>query len=383
MAQGKSWSPELEGLRGLASLWVLLGHICLLVQCRIPLLYDPGMGVDLFILLSGFLMAKNYMERRDIEPWTSSHTIRNFWLRRFFRIAPLYYFLLLLALIFGAAFGEWRDVIAQAWPSTQTESQRYADTSVGNILAHISFVFGAIPYYSFRTVLPDWSIGLEMQFYVLFPFIMLLVMRWGFFAAAFAVMVGCFGARWAFPGYFEAFPMPSMILIKLPLFVAGMLIAAAVRDHRRLLLLLAFLAPVLAWQMHIAVTPVRLIAQCVMIAGLGALLWQAQAGSLLHQAMRLPRWLLTRRISQFLGDVSYSVYLLHLMIVIPVIGLLVEHSAFEQHASPVRLLIAAAISLPVTYGLATVLFHRVEKPGIALGKRLITRKPVQPEQVMP
>ncbi|SPW21369.1 Uncharacterised protein [Cronobacter sakazakii] len=44
MAQGKSWSPELEGLRGLASLWVLLGHICLLVQCRIPLLYDPGMG---------------------------------------------------------------------------------------------------------------------------------------------------------------------------------------------------------------------------------------------------------------------------------------------------------------------------------------------------
>ena len=156
MAQGKSWSPELEGLRGLASLWVLLGHICLLVQCRIPLLYDPGMGVDLFILLSGFLMAKNYMERRDIEPWTSGHTMRNFWLRRFFRIAPLYYFLLLLALIFGAAFGEWRDVIAQAWPSTQTESQRYADTSAGNILAHISFVFGAIPYYSFRTVLPDW-----------------------------------------------------------------------------------------------------------------------------------------------------------------------------------------------------------------------------------
>ncbi|CCJ92051.1 acyltransferase 3 [Cronobacter turicensis 564] len=50
-----------------------------------------------------------------------------------------------------------------------------------------------------------------------------------------------------------------------------------------------------------------------------------------------------------------------------------EHSAFEQHAS----------GLPVTYGLATVLFHRVEKPGIALGKRLITRKPVQPEQVMP
>lgn len=42
MVESKPWSPELEGLRGLASLWVLLGHICLLVQCKIPLLYDPG-----------------------------------------------------------------------------------------------------------------------------------------------------------------------------------------------------------------------------------------------------------------------------------------------------------------------------------------------------
>ena len=383
MAHDKVWSPELEGLRGLASLWVLLGHICLLVQCRIPLLYDPGMGVDLFILLSGYLMAKNYQERREKAPWNSAATIREFWLRRFFRIAPLYYLLLLIALIFGGVFGDCRDIIASAWPSTQTDASRYADRSLMNILSHVTFIFGALPHYAFRTVLPDWSIGLEMQFYLLFPFIMLVVMRWGFALSAVMTMVICLAARWLLADYVDAFPMPSLILIKLPLFVAGMVMAAAVRERRPRLLLVALLAPLCAAWMGIAVTSVRLGAQWVMIAGMSALLWQATEGSRLHRAMRLPKRLLTLRISQWLGDVSYSVYLLHLMIVIPTIALLVRYSTFEHLPSPVRMLAVALVCVPVVYLIAWGLFHRVEKPGIALGRRVITGKKVQPEQVMP
>ncbi|MCK1970236.1 acyltransferase family protein [Franconibacter pulveris 1160] len=383
MAQGKNWSPELEGLRGIASLWVLFGHICLLVQCRIPLLYDPGMGVDLFILLSGYLMAKNYQDRREKAPWNSLTTIREFWLRRFFRIAPLYYLLLIVALIFGGLFGECRDIIASAWISTQTDASRYADHSFLNILTHLSFIFGALPDYSFRTVLPDWSIGLEMQFYVLFPFIMLMVMRWGFMLSALVVMVVCLAARFLLADYFDAFPMPSMILIKLPLFLAGMVMAQAVRESNLRLWLVALLAPLCAAWMGIAVTPVRLAAQWVMIIGMTALLWQAAEGSRLERAMRLPKRLLTLRISQFLGDVSYSVYLLHLMIVIPTIALLVNYSNFEHLPSPVRMLMVAALCTPVVYLCAWGLFHRVEKPGIALGRRVITGKNVRPEQVLP
>ncbi|WP_279045226.1 acyltransferase family protein [Cedecea davisae] len=371
MVESKPWSPELEGLRGLGSLWVLLGHICLLVQCKIPLLYDPGMGVDLFILLSGYLMAKNYQERREQEPWNKLSTFRIFWLRRFLRIAPLYYLLLPVALLFGGWFGEMRDIIASAWPSTATASSRYADHSFINIVSHLSFIFGFIPAYSFRTVLPDWSIGLEMQYYLLFPFIMLLVMRYRFTLSSVLLMIVCLAARWLLPGYFESFPMPSMILIKLPLFIAGMLISRVVMHNNLRYCALALLVPVIAWQMHIAENHLRLVAECVMIIGMTVLLWPHGQETRLSPITALPRRLLTCRFSLFLGDVSYSVYLLHLMIVIPLIGLLVRYTAFAHQPSLIRALIVAAITLPLVWLIALALYHKVEKRGIALGKRLI------------
>lgn len=383
MTQGKNWSPELEGLRGFASLWVLLGHICLLVHCSLPLLSDPGMGVDLFILLSGYLMAKNYQDRCDLEPWQSVNTFRNFWLRRFFRIAPLYYLLLIIALCFGSWFGEMREFIASAWPSTATLESRYADTSFTNIISHLTFTFGFIPAYSYRTVLPDWSIGLEMQYYLLFPFMMLLVMRLGLGISAALLMIGCLAARWLLPDYFEAFPMPSMILIKLPLFIAGMLVSQAVRTRKIYFLALALLAPVIAWQMRIAVNPLRLICECVLIVGLASLLWNHQKTTLLSTLVRLPKRWFTYPVSQFLGDVSYSVYLLHLMIVIPTVGLLVHYTAFASLPGVVRFFAVAAVSLPITYLIALVLYHRVEKPGIAVGKRFITKDAGHPERAVP
>ncbi len=383
MVQSKNWTPELEGLRGFASLWVLLGHICLLTQCRIPLLYDPGLGVDLFILLSGYLMAKNYQDRQEKEPWHSINTWRMFWLRRFFRIAPLYYLLLIFALVFGGWFGEMRNIIASAWPTTATLASRYADHSFMNIASHLTFVFGFIPDYSYRTVLPDWSIGLEMQYYLLFPFIMLIIMRFGFAISSVMLMLFCLAARWLLPDYFEAFPMPSMILIKLPFFIAGMLISQAIRYQKVYYLALALLAPVIAWQMRIAENHLRLIVECLLIVGMTGLLWNPEKNGRFSRLAHYPRHLLTRPVSLFLGDVSYSVYLLHLMIVIPVIGLLVHTTAFSHLPSPVRFLVVSGICLPVTYLIAFFLYHRVEKPGIALGKRIINRKAMQPQSLTP
>jgi peptidoglycan/LPS O-acetylase OafA/YrhL len=383
MVQSKNWTPELEGLRGFASLWVLLGHICLLTHCQIPLLSDPGTGVDLFILLSGYLMAKNYQDRQEKEPWNSVNTWRIFWLRRFFRIAPLYYLLLIFALVFGAWFGEMRHFIAAAWPSTATLTSRYADHSLINIASHLTFVFGLIPEYSYRTVLPDWSIGLEMQYYLIFPPIMLLVMRFGFAISSLMLMVFCLAARWLLPDYFSAFPMPSMILIKLPFFIAGMLISQAVRHKQPRYLALALLAPVVAWQMRIAENHLRLIVECLLIVGMTGLLWQPEKATRITRLVDYPRRLLTRPVSLFFGDVSYSVYLLHLMIVIPVTGLLAHATAFSHLPSAVRFITVTGICLPVTYLIAYGLYHRVEKPGIALGKRLIGGQAMQPQRLEP
>jgi peptidoglycan/LPS O-acetylase OafA/YrhL len=371
MATTKNWSPELEGLRGVASLWVFLGHIALLVNCKIPIIAVPKLGVDLFILLSGYLMTKNYIERQDKEPWGSWPTIRTFWLRRYFRIAPLYYVMLFVALLAGHFLGDMRQIIAEAFPMTATETSRYSDLSFFNVLAHVTFVFGDLPQYAYNTALPDWSIGLEMQYYLLFPFIMLLTLRWGFAGALVAIMVLDVLGRYLLPGLYTAFPMPSMILIKLHVFIAGMLMAEAVRQRRLLFIVLALLAPVVSALMNIRMDSTQVFFEALMILGMTGVLWPYQQPGLLQRLFSVPRTMLSNRIFTWLGDVSYSVYLLHLLLVMPIIALLLHHSHLATYTSGARYLIAVGLCFPVVYLLATVLHRYIEMRGITLGKRFI------------
>lgn len=370
----KNWSPELEGMRGVASLWVFLGHIALLVNCKIPIIAVPKLGVDLFILLSGYLMAKNYIERQDKEPWRAWHTIKTFWMRRYFRIAPLYYVMLFIALVSGHFMGEMRQIIGEAFPSTVTETSRYSDISFMNLLTHVTFIFGDLPQYAYNTALPDWSIGLEMQFYLLFPFIMLLTMRWGF-ATTLVVLMGLVAlGRYLLPGMYEAFPMPSMILIKLHMFIAGMLMAEAVRQRRLLFIVLALLAPAVSAIMNIRMDSVQIFFEALMIVGMTGVLWRYQQPGIVAKVFSVPRWLLSHRLFTWLGDVSYSVYLLHLLIVMPVIAFLLNHFHIAQHSSGSRYLLTVGICLPIVYLLATLLHRYIEMRGIALGKRIIKNR---------
>ena len=371
MSATRGWSTELEGLRGLASLWVLVGHISLLIHCHITLISSPGIGVDLFILLSGYLMAKNYVERQHKEPWQSASTVKKFWIRRFFRIAPLYYLLLIVALVYGPWFGEMRDTLAHFYSGTATESSRYTDQSLANILTHFSFLFGLLPAYGFNTVLPDWSIGLEMQFYLLFPFIMLVTMRFGFAASLTGIMALCCVGRYVLADYYEAFEMPSMILIKLNIFMSGMLLAEAVRKKSLLYIVFALLGPVASVVMGLDAIPLQIAMEVLMILGMAAILWQYAEGSLMVRLITLPRKILNNRFSTWLGDVSFSVYLLHLLIVIPAIALLLTHTGLSAKSDFIRFAVVCAVCLPVTYALASLLYKFVEKPGVLIGKRVL------------
>ncbi|HHQ6553083.1 TPA: acyltransferase family protein [Serratia fonticola] len=368
MQAKKTWSMELEGLRGLASLWVVLGHICILVNFHFPILSDPAIGVDLFILLSGFLMAKNYIERQNKEPWTAVNTFRKFWLRRFFRIAPLYYFLLIVAIIFGGYYGEYRDVISDFYPATQTNSSRYSDGSFANFFTHVTFLFGFLPDYSFNTVLPDWSIGLEMQFYFIFPFLMLGVMKFGFTKVCYIAIFICIVAKFIFPDYFHAFPMPSLILIKLNLFISGMFVAKSILDKRFLYTILGVVSALASFYLQGNINKVRLLAEIGMIIMLAAVLWPFGNDGFWSKISQAPRYVLKNKVSVFMGDVSYSVYLLHLLIVLPTVSFLLSNSGFATLPSIMRFLVVAIITLPITYSISFFLYRFIEKPGIKLGK---------------
>lgn len=79
--------PEVDGLRGIAILMVVAFHYTLAP-------FFGGMGVDLFLLLSGFLLGGTLLDKRE-----APNYFKAFYARRVCRIFPLYFLCLLLFLI--------------------------------------------------------------------------------------------------------------------------------------------------------------------------------------------------------------------------------------------------------------------------------------------
>lgn len=360
--------PMLDGLRGLMALWVFFGHVELWSLGKVPPWGSPAIAVDIFMLLSGFLMAFHWELRRK-HFQTVRGQMYDFYLRRFFRIAPLYYVLLAVAFIWQSNYMEMGNYIWSVtpppWINSAAKTASYT-IDLPNVLSHVSFLFGFVPKYASNTILPDWSIGLEMQFYMLFPFLMLAMARFGAFTIT-VVSLGLVIATqhllglYREPGMLGNFPQPSMILFRLNIFVAGMGLALFYLNREKKAGLYFLVAAALslmtsAWQVK---------ASAAFIAFM--LYFGSEHAETLYK-------LVTGRIARFLGDTSYSVYLVHKLVMLPGLYLLFHWSWFMARGSYARLGIAFSLLAIVVYAYAYLLFRFVEQPGIRLGRRLLQRK---------
>lgn len=369
--------PWLDGLRGLAALWVFVAHVQILAGVRyIPVLAWGGLAVDLFMMLSGFLMAHHYLLRQRQEPWDQPSTWGRFWTRRFFRIAPLYYGVLVLALLLGPWLGAQREAIAAAWPSTATSPQRYLDQSASNLVAHLSFLFGALPDYAFRTALPDWSIGLEMQFYLVFPLLMMAMARFGAVATSIVLVVACAWAQWHWSGWFHRFEMPAFLPLKLYVFLAGIGIALGrARGRLQWPLLLSLGVCVLV---AVVERTSEAWARLPLVLGLYYLMDDGSLPGLarMARAVGVVRRVMSAPLSRFCGDTAYGFYLVHLLILLPVAGWLARQPAYVGSPAGLRFALCFVVVGAIAYALAWALYRWIEQPGIQLGKALLRRKPV-------
>lgn len=376
MAESRHQLAFLDGLRGYASLWVLVGHAMFLTGYKTVILGEPDMAVELFIIISGFLMTYHYQAREGREPWLSPDTWKTFWVRRFFRIAPLYYVCLAIALIFGPELWQARLDAASVLPGGVEEqarySGRYLDQSLTNILLHVSFLFGATWTHNFKTALPDWSIGLEMQYYLVFPFLMIVALKFGRLAGM-ALLVGSMtlvGAWLDRNGY--VIGAYSMLPMKFHLFAAGMLVAMTLRVEAKWkwLLILGAIAVVFVplgggrSAMHRGI-------KIGIVFGFLTLLYKDRLPELLRWPVTLLDRLLSNRIGRWIGDVSYGVYLIHLLVMLPVSGWLAL--SYPELAAVPRFWLVLVATAALTYGLAWLAYRFIEEPGIAFGRRVASR----------
>jgi peptidoglycan/LPS O-acetylase OafA/YrhL len=157
--------PALDGVRGVAILLVLIHHFSpegayhnALASIFQPLTGAMTVGVDLFFVLSGFLITGILLRSR-----TSEHYFRNFYTRRALRIFPLYYFVLILLAVALHAIPSWRSLTAlrQAWPWYWFYGTNYLVALHGfGPLDHKQVALGHF-----------WSLAVEEHFYLFWPMI--------------------------------------------------------------------------------------------------------------------------------------------------------------------------------------------------------------------
>jgi len=133
----------LDGIRGGAAFWVLVAHCGIWGGwIRVP---DPKNAVDIFMIMSGYLMAYHYMARENKEPVNTWPTAGKFWVRRFFRIAPLYYLIIVTAFLLAPWVREGRLVLQganpQFWSQHATYDPQQIHYTVTNFFMHVTFLY--------------------------------------------------------------------------------------------------------------------------------------------------------------------------------------------------------------------------------------------------
>ena len=353
----------LDALRGLAAVYVLVYHLAMLPQPHLELprwaalvASAGGTGVTLFFIVSAFSLYYTMPLRlKEADPSL------NFYVHRFFRIAPLFYFMIAVSMVRDVlVFGVWHSPL--------------------EIALSLGFVFNLVPTMQEGFVWAGWTIGVEMLFYAVFPLIYFRVRDTGrSIALCFVLLLAWMVAKLALeymvmPGAWRQSILQWSTLRHFPLFAVGIVVyhlyvAAEARTvdgpARR------GVGDALAWGG---------------LFGFAALLngwlpsifgdnyyWQGVVFGCLFMGLALSPWrLVVNATTAWLGKISYSVYLLHttaIYLMIPVYRWLYA----TLPSLTLAFLAALALTLAVVLPLSALTYRLVEKPGIVLGKRLMAR----------
>jgi len=352
-----NFRPDIEGLRGIAVLLVVLYHAGTLSQSSLAI---PGgfVGVDLFFVISGFLITGLLIRERER---TGRVSFSRFYARRVRRILPAASVVLLISLPLAFA------LVALSGRSAVMEDGAASAVSIANIRFAMTTDYFNPTNNSYSPFLHFWSLGVEEQFYFVWPALLALVAwrrpRLGAALALSVVVVASFAAS-----VVVTQSSPATAFYMLPTrawqLAAGGLLALGVgslaRTPQVLRTAVGLALTVLGWVALAALawTALTLDSATVPYPGTAALIPTLAGVLLIASGPELagPGILLRLLPIRFLGKISYSLYLWHWPMLI--LGGLYLGGPLAQSLTPLQALTLAGLSIPV----ATVSWGLIEEP---------------------
>jgi len=354
----------INAVRGIAITMVVLLHVTQAVK-GLPdsftyLSSKGSFGVQLFFIASAFTLFLSYSKRSVTD---KQYTVRNFFIRRLFRISPMYY---LAALVYG--------IICYYLPEYNDGHPLKVGNVIINMLYLNTFIPGTINY------LPPggWSVGAEMVFYCFVPFLfsrikslkaavqLFLILLVGSVILQYSIrfILTSKGIDYHNPEtWFLYYWFPNqaaVFILGIILFFAGQQYTVASKLKATLLLLATIVLLALFVFFGRSIVPNMIVQEHFVIA-----IFFTVIVFFLSQH-RFP--VLDNKLMRFLGEISFSLYLIHFAVL-----------KFFEHLLPTSLTgftrygILALLTFTVSSLLSWITYRTIESKGIEWGNKLIRK----------
>ncbi|QXI40553.1 acyltransferase family protein [Pseudomonas xantholysinigenes] len=360
---------QIDAMRGIAAIAVAIYHLKLIAiggPLQLPWWLEKvtslgGTGVFLFFTLSAYLLTKITTHSNVDLKWTLG-----FWVKRWFRIAPMFFFTFLIWALYKFYVG------APPFPS--------AERSIWTL----SLLFNLSPSNAHSTVFAGWTVGVEILFYLIFPALFLVLKSPSQIALALVISLILRSlsseiiARSGLPTNVIGQYTLINFFAHLPVFLIGMLLAKIdtekLTKHANIYLLAAGIF--ILYANKSGKLPFMLDTH----------LWNATgAALLLYSAIRSRDTIATRIIAP-LGTISFSIYLLHGP-VYNFMGRTFVNIYSLGLGDTLSFLICSMLGMSVVFAASTITYFTIEKPCMKLGKRIAesfdSRKSAQPVDATP
>jgi peptidoglycan/LPS O-acetylase OafA/YrhL len=367
--------PQLDGIRGTAILLVVIWHFVVAPIMQAPhqsvvarIVAHAGLltwsGVDLFFVLSGFLIGGILIDAKE-----SRNYFKAFYIRRAFRILPIY-LLIVVAYLLYWSMATTQKTVLRATLGSPMPWYIYVTFTQNFWLAHHAWdsVFLTI----------SWSLAVEEQFYLLLPAIVRLLPKQFLLSAAVALALGSattrtllylhYGSSWGSAAYTLLFSRADALML-------GVICAVVLRDRKLKGLLVRNL-----WTVKTSSLLFGLVVGVFIYKGwgmgtmpmctLGFTCLALFYASVLMIAMCAPEGILSRAFRagwlMQLGAIAYGLYLFHAIVLTATFHLLLHHSPSIAHWIDV---VTACSAFVAAVGLSQLSWRYFESRLVRLGHR--------------